>query len=216
MKHLIIVFFLILISCKSEPKNDIKPEVKTEHNTKDSSPEIDTRTEEALYDIWNNDTEEIVYTKTTDKTVYEMWNNFTTSYPEFKKEDLPHAEPFYDNKEDANRLANLIISGKKQATSGLYVWYEELNIGLPKIGTKLIVTDFDGKAKAIIRTTKVDTIAFNKISKTYAALDMGTEIAPLEKWKKAHWAFFASTVDNPTDNLLVVCETFETIWPETH
>lgn len=216
MKHLIIVCFLILISCKSEPKNNIKPEVKTAYDTEDKSPEIDTKTNQDSYEIWNDDNEEIVYTKTTDKTVYEMWNNFITAYPEFKKENLPHAEPFYDNKEEANRLANLIISGKKKATSGLYVWYEELNVGLPKIGTKLIVTDFEGKAKAIIRTTKVDTVPFNKISKTYAALDMGTEITPLEKWKKAHWDFFASTVDNPTDNLLVVCETFETIWPETH
>ncbi|WP_273567564.1 ASCH domain-containing protein [Maribacter halichondriae] len=100
----------------------------------------------------------------------------------------------------------------------LYYWFEEANADLPKIGTKSIVTDFDGKAKAIIKITKVDTIPFNQISKEYAELDMGTKIEPLKKWKKAHWDFFANALEQsgekPTEEMLIVCEWFETIWPE--
>jgi uncharacterized protein YhfF len=83
---------------------------------------------------------------------------------------------------------------------------------------KQIVTDFDGKAKAIIENISVDTIPFNKISKDYAELDMGTTIEPLEKWKKAHWDFFESFLEEsgaqPTEEMLIVCVRFETIWPE--
>ena len=180
MKHLTIILFLILMSCK-----------------------IETKTDNGI-----------------DKSVYKMWNNFTESNPEFKKDELPESTYFHNNEADANRLAELILNGKKKAGSGLYVWYEEANADLPKTGTKLIVTDFDGKARAIIETKKVDTIPFNKISTDYAELDMGTKFEPLKKWKKAHWDFFANAMEQngkkPTEEMLIVCEWFETIWPEKH
>ena len=178
MKNLIVILFLILISCKNETitKNGI------------------------------------------DKTVYEMWNNFTISNPEFKKDELPESWYFHNNKEDANRLAELTLSGKKKASSGLYLWYEEANADLPKMGTKQIITDFDGMALAIIETISVDTIPFNKVSKDYAEMDMGTNIEPLKKWKKAHWDFFASAMEESgektIEEMLIVCERFETIWTE--
>ncbi|MGB5419759.1 ASCH domain-containing protein [Algibacter sp.] len=151
-----------------------------------------------------------------DKTVYDMWNCFTASNPEYKTNELPDSDFFHNNEADANRLAKLIINGEKKASSGLYAWYKAANADLPKTGKLLIVTDFHGKAQAIIKTKKVDTIPFNKISSAYAALDMGTNIEPLEKWKKAHWVFFASAMEQngeqPTKNMLIVCENFETIW----
>lgn len=162
---------------------------------------------------------EIITDKGIDKTVYEMWNNYTESYPEYKNKEIPESWYFHNNKENANRLAELTLSGKKKATtSGLYSWYEEANADLPKIGTKHIITDFDGKALAIIEIKKVDTIAFNQMSKDDAEMDMGTKIEPLKKWKKAHWDFFASVMEErgekPTEEMLIVFERFETIWKE--
>lgn len=153
-----------------------------------------------------------------DKSVYDLWDNYTKANPEFKTSAMPESWFFHDNKEDANRLAVLTLIEKKKASSGLYAWYEEAHADLPKIGTKHIITDFDGKARAIIEIIKVDTIPFNQISKAYAEMDMGTTIEPLEKWKKAHWDFFASTLEEngqkPTEDMLIVCEIFETIWKE--
>ena len=86
-----------------------------------------------------------------------MWNAFKASNPEFKNEDLPDSDFFHDNEVDANRLAKLIVNREKKASSSLYNWYKAANTNLPQLGTKLIVTDFNGKAQAIIKTTKVDT-----------------------------------------------------------
>ena len=153
-----------------------------------------------------------------DKSVYEMWDNFSKSNPEFKKDEIPESWYFHNNKEDANRLAELTLNGKKEAGSSLYAMYEQYNVDLPKVGTKHIITDFDGKALAIIEIKRVDTIPFNQITKEYAELDMGTKIEPLKKWEKAHWDFFASVMEEggekPTEEMLVVCEWFETIWTE--
>ena len=153
-----------------------------------------------------------------DSSVPEMWREFITSHPEFKGEEPPESWFFHNNKADADRLAKLVSTGKKQAGSGLYAWYEEANADLPSVGTKHIITNFDGKAQAIIKVTKVDTIPFNEISEAYAALDMGTTDDPLNKWKKAHWDFFSSAMkesgEKPTEDMLIVCEWFETVWPK--
>ncbi len=186
MRHVTIVVFLIFISCKNEPKTVAESETNTENGI--------------------------------DESVYAMWKNFTESNPEFKDSTMPESWYFHNNEKDANRLGALVASGKKKAGSGLYFWYEEANADLPTVGTKHIITDFDGKAKAIIEIIKVDTIPFNQISKAYAELDMGTDIESLEKWKKAHWDFFANTMEEsgskPTEEMLVVCEIFEKIWPK--
>lgn len=178
MRHLTIILFLILISCKNE-----------------------TKTENEI-----------------DKTVYEMWESYTNSYPEFENKEIPETWYFHNNEEDANRLAELTLNGNKKASSGLYSWYEEANADLPKAGTKHIITDFYGKAQAIIEIIKVDTIPFNKISKDYAELDMGTKMEPLKKWKNAHWNFFAKAIEQsggkPSEEMLIVCEWFEIIWTE--
>lgn len=153
-----------------------------------------------------------------DKSVYKMWDAYIKSNPEFSKEEMPEAWFFHNNKADANRLGELVANGKKQAGSGLYTWYKEANADLPAIGTKNIITNFDGKALAIIETKKVDTIPFNQITAEYAALDMGTDSEPLEKWKKAHSDFFTSALEEGgsqfTEEMLVVCERFETVWPK--
>lgn len=194
MRYLTIVLLLILVSCKSETKT--KTEIETPTETK-----AETDTENGF-----------------DKSVYEMWGNYIESNPDFEKDELPDADSFHNNEEDAKRLADLIISGKKKAGSMLYFFFKEANADLPKVGTKSIVTNFDGTARGIIEINKVDTIPFNQISKAYAELDMGTNIEPLKKWKKAHWDFFAPAMEQsgakPTEEMLIVCTWFETIWPE--
>lgn len=156
-------------------------------------------------------------TSNTKNSVITMWKDYVEANPNLKDKTLPDSWFFHNNKSDANRLAKLVVSGQKKASSGLYQWYKDANTDLQNVGTKHIITDFEGKAQAIIEIRKVDTIAFNKISKVYAALDMGTSDKPLEKWKKAHWDFFESALKEegktPTEDMLVVCEWFETVWP---
>lgn len=194
MRRISIFLFLILVGCKNETNN------KNEIGTKEQS-EMTTQTEDGI-----------------DNSVSGMWNEFTEANPEFKNDGIPESDFFHNNEKDANRLAELTLTGKKRASSGLYSLYQQYNVDLPTIGAKQIVTDFDGNAKAIIENISVDTVPFNKISKQYAELDMGTDIEPLEKWKKAHWDFFESFLkesgEKPTEEMLIVAVRFKKIWPE--
>lgn len=194
MKYLILVLFLIFISCKNESKTKTETQAET--------------------------TTEMESENGIDKSVSEMWNNYIESNPEFKDEEIPESDFFHNNREDANQLAELTLNGKKKASSGLYTLYKQYEVDLPKVGTKQIITDFDGKAQVIIENRSVDTIPFNKISEKYAELDMGTDIEPLEKWKKAHWDFFEGFLkesgEKPTEEMLIVCVRFDTIWTEKY
>ncbi|WP_299683577.1 ASCH domain-containing protein [uncultured Dokdonia sp.] len=153
-----------------------------------------------------------------DITVYELWNSYVAANPIAKDAEMPEADYFHNTKEGANRLAALTVNGKKKASSGLYMLYQHYKVALPEVGTKQIITDFEGKAKAIIEIKRVDTIPFREISEEYASLDMGTDSEPLKKWRKAHWDFFTNVMKEqgkqPTEEMLVVCEWFETIWTE--
>ena len=155
---------------------------------------------------------------TINNSVTQMWQNYIQANPKSKHEEIPESDFFHNTKEDANRLAQLTLEGKKKASSGLYSLYKQYEVALPKVGDKQIITDFDGKAQAIIVNTQMDTIPFNQISQEYAQLDMGTAINPLEKWKKAHWDFFESFLkengEEASEEMLVVCVRFEKVWPE--
>ena len=188
MKYLTLILLLIFIGCKNVSKTETQVETTTEMESENGI----------------------------DKSVFEMWNNYIASHPESKDMGMPESDFFHNNKEDANRLAKLTLNGQKKASSGLYSLYKQYEVDLPKVGTKQIITDFDGKAQVIIENISVDTIPFNKISEEYAELDMGTEIEPLKKWKKAHWEFFESFLkesgQKPTEEMLIVCVRFDTIW----
>ncbi|NRD21509.1 ASCH domain-containing protein [Winogradskyella eckloniae] len=196
MKKILILLIVLPFSCKDATTSNISNALDIEQDTLAAS------------NLQDN----------IDQSVIDIWQDYLKEHPEFKSDRMPESWFFHNNEADANRLAELVLKGKKKASSGLYYMYKAANVGLPAIGTKHIITDFSGKAKAIIQTTKVDTIPFNKISEAYAALDMGTDIEPLDAWKKAHWEFFSSVFNEnntvPTENMLVVCEWFEMVYKQ--
>lgn len=170
-----------------------------------------------LFCCKNDNEKEEIGTSQNETTPTAFWNAFVAEHPQYQNSEQPEAWYFHNNKDDANRLANLVVTRKKQAGSGLYQWYKDANADLPEVGTLHIITNFSDEAKAIIKVVKVDTISFNNISEAYASLDMGTSENALVKWKKAHREFFESSLDESdqifNENKLVVCEWYETIWP---
>ena len=195
MKYLTLALLLVLASCKKETKTTIPEQEESQIVTEKQG-----------------DAESGI-----DQSVIDMWKKYVEANPESKDEEIPESDFFHNNREDANRLAELTLTGKKKASSGLYSLYKHYNVDLPAVGLKQIVTDFDGNAKAIIENESVDTIPFNKISKEYAKMDMGTDIEPLEKWKEAHWDFFEEFLkengEKPTEGMLIVTVRFKKIWP---
>ncbi len=149
----------------------------------------------------------------THASVTELWNRFRDHHKSAPV-DAPEAYYFCDNKADADACAQLVVEGRKQATAGAFVDLEFYGEELAQVGQYFVITDFEGVAKAVIQITSVKMVRFGDIDEDFARAE-GEGDLTLDWWRTAHRAFFERSFDGrgiPVDDeLMVVCERFETL-----
>ena len=151
------------------------------------------------------------------ETVKQMWRDYLLSIgQDIETTDLKYeAWHFCDNEKDADELAELVCQGIKKATTGLLYFYEQENEALPKPGNLNIVTDWQGKARCVIRTKKVTLLPFSDVSEEFAYTE-GEGDKSLEYWREAHIAAFGRHLDKIgmefSEDMIVVCEEFEAVY----
>lgn len=116
---------------------------------------------------------------------------------------------------DADRLAQLVLSGEKTATSSAYPLYEIEGEELPKTGEYSVILDSNDNAVCIVITTRVYIIPFSQVSEQHAYLE-GEGDRTLDYWRDVHRDFFADELKGAglefTEEMLVVCEEFEVVY----
>lgn len=117
---------------------------------------------------------------------------------------------------DPDELVQLVLEGKKTATAGLRLWYEQDQQELPGEGSYSVVLDSKDHAVCVIRTTKVSVVPFCEVNENQAWKE-GEGDRSLAYWRKVHEAFFSEelsavglTFDAGMD---VVCEEFIHLFP---
>ena len=144
-----------------------------------------------------------------------LWGDFLDKHLEFASEDAPKVIHFYDNEKDANTCANLVCKDVKRATSHSLLGLQSRHEELPRIGDFAVVTDWEGKAKCIIRTTAVKLVPFFAVRDEHARLE-GEGDKGLEHWKKTHWDYFTRELEGlgkiPKESMIVVFEEFEKLF----
>ena len=117
---------------------------------------------------------------------------------------------------DADSLAELVLTGRKTATSSAYPLYEAENEPLPKAGEYSVLLDSHENAVCIVRTTKVYVVPFDEVS-PYHAYREGEGDLSLAYWREIHRAFFAGEMNSVgkefDEKMKVVCEEFEKVFP---
>lgn len=128
------------------------------------------------------------------------------------REDLERWH-FENNEKAANELLELVLQGKKTATSSALLAYERDGIPVPKDGDQSIITYFDGKEGCIIETVDVKLIPYNQM--TYDIVKLEGEDDCLESWKNNHDKFFKEdarlTGYEFSEDMIVVFEVFKVI-----
>ena len=118
--------------------------------------------------------------------------------------------------DDPDGLAALILAGRKTATASAYPLYEAEGEPLPRAGEAGVVLDGQGGAVCVIRTTRVYVVPFRDVSARHAAME-GEGGLSLEYWRTVHRRFFtgelAAIGQRFDEDMPVVCEEFERIWP---
>ena len=149
------------------------------------------------------------------ETIKFFWKSFIINDPSYMDMKIPESFYFCDNKKDADECAELVVKRIKRATATSLCWFEKNNEILPKIVDQYIVTDWKGIAKAIIETTQIEKVPYNKITAEFAQIE-GEGDKSLEYWKRVHKDYYTREMEPYNEqfdeNMIIVCEQFKTIY----
>ena len=143
-------------------------------------------------------------------TASELWGKFAAQQG---LKDCPfEAWSFGEN---ADLLAGLVADGTKTATSSAYPLYQLDGEPLPCEGQYSVILNSRDEAVCIIRTKKVCTVPFDKVSAEHAARE-GEGDRSLTYWRQVHRKFFAACLEEYAlafdETMGVVCEEFEVVF----
>lgn len=114
-----------------------------------------------------------------------------------------------------DKLAKLVLCGKKTATSSVLALYEKKNEPIPKTGDYSVILDSADNAVCIIRTTKVYIESFDCVSEEHAFKE-GEGDRSLDYWRKIHNEFFTDELNAEhmefDEKIKVICEEFELVY----
>ena len=144
-----------------------------------------------------------------------LWGDFLDAHLEFASEDAPKVIRLGDNEKDADLYADLICKETKRAMSHSLQVLQLSGQPLPRIGNFYVVTDWEGHAKCVIRTTAVKLLPYFSIREEQARLE-GEGDKSLEHWKKSHWDYYTRELEKfgktPKESMIVVFEEFEMLY----
>ncbi|HCW2669431.1 ASCH domain-containing protein [Enterococcus faecalis] len=146
--------------------------------------------------------------------------NYWYEYAKSNNLDLstPPAWMFGDgSKSLGNKLAKLVLSGKKTGTCAAKESYVVEKEDIPRIGQHAIVLDGAGIPVAIIKYTKIEEIPMNQVKEEFA-ISEGEGDLTYEYWYKEHEKFFINEFSNYgltyTPEIILICQNFEVVFPK--
>ncbi|AST95983.1 ASCH domain-containing protein [Shouchella clausii] len=142
-----------------------------------------------------------------------LWQSFKS-----RSQNVPdhyEAWAFGDTEEMADELAELVLAGKKTATSSNYTLYELEQEPLPKVGQHHVLLNGKGEAVAVIVTTAVTVIPYNQVTEEHAFLE-GEGDRSLAYWQDVHELFFTRELETQGlafhPEIPVLCEQFKVVY----
>jgi uncharacterized protein YhfF len=112
-----------------------------------------------------------------------------------------------------NALLDLVLLGKKRATSSSLAGYQLSGEEPPEEGDLSVITDWDGNPRCVIRTVRVTLIPYRDIAFDLARLE--GEDDTLDSWRMNHGKFFREEGKELgyefTEDMTVVFEEFEVV-----
>lgn len=119
--------------------------------------------------------------------------------------------------DDADKLAGLVLQGRKTGTSSAYPLYELEGEPLPETGEYSVVLDRREEAVCVIQTVNVTVLPYRQITADHARKEGEGDLS-LAYWRQVHEAFFTEELREAgltfTQDMPVVFEEFRRVWPE--
>ena len=136
--------------------------------------------------------------------------------------DTPHhvgtfAEPTTpDRAAFIDGLAKMARDGEKRGTAHLKRQFEIETLQARELGDYWLVTTTEGEPICVVRVYAVDIVPFDKVSEAFAASEGEGDLS-LRHWREVHGTYFtrqcARWNHEWSEDELVVCESFEAVYP---
>lgn len=117
---------------------------------------------------------------------------------------------------EPDHLADLVLRGVKTGTASAYPLYAHYGEDLPEADQYDVILDGQGQAVCVIKTTKVYVTPFNEVTAEHA-FEEGEGDRSLTYWRQVHEEVFSQWLEEAgltfSEDMLVVCEEFEVVYP---
>jgi uncharacterized protein YhfF len=112
-------------------------------------------------------------------------------------------------------VIELIRSGDKTGTFTLPWIIEHTDQPAPAVGDPIILVDFGGHPRLLVRLTDITTVAFGNITATHTRID-GTPVRDLAVWKPLHTRYWNNLLApyqlKVSESMPVLVEKFELLY----
>ena len=128
---------------------------------------------------------------------------------------VPEAWPFGATPAHADELLALVLTGIKTGTASAVWEYEDGDEPMPQGGELSIILDGSGEPRAVIRTTALEIVPFDRVSADHAHSE-GEGDRTLASWREAHeryWRRYSGSPRGFAPDMPILCERFELLWP---
>lgn len=143
-----------------------------------------------------------------------FWEEVRRARPDLP-EPVPEAWAFGATAEHADGLLDLVLAGTKTGTASSIWDYEATGDPLPVVGEFSIILDGSGVPRAVIETTHLQTVPFDRVTEEHAHAE-GEGDRTLRHWRAVHERFWREHSENPRGfepDMPVLCERFRLIHP---
>ena len=121
---------------------------------------------------------------------------------------------FGDTEALANKLSELVRTGRKTSTSSLVWTHEAKGWKMPVVGDHVVVTTWNGKPSCVVEITEVAIRPFGEIDERFA-YDYGEGDRTLKWWREAMWDYYAEECRKlgrkKSPDMPLVCQRFRVI-----
>ncbi len=118
---------------------------------------------------------------------------------------------------NVDKIGRLAVAGNKRATAHLALDFEINGVRRREPGDYWVVVGSAGNPLCLVRVTRVEVAPFNAVEVGLAVTEGEGDLS-LEYWRGAHRPYFERQLAQWgrawRDDLPVVCEYFDLIWPE--
>ena len=146
-------------------------------------------------------------------TGMEILSRYLTAKGRGVDENAVEIGPFGDSPEMADKLLNLVCSGKKRATC-----WARLDDEPPAAGTLTVMTDWNGQAGCVLETVRARVVRFCEVTWEDAFKEGENEC--LTGWRAEHIRFFSAESLREgyrfSGEMEIIFEEFRVVWPEEY